>query len=190
LFLSLSLSLSLSLLSLSLSFYYRSEDQGAAAWIQRTKEQASRIEKEMEEIEQQSLKNSARENNNKHAKYGSRDLAGLTVKHDLKEVLQHADEDLVLTLADEPILKRDEGKSEYEINEEGNQLENVMLSERQRIQENLDRKKKKPTYNALDDTKKNILSQYDEPEEKPVFTLGEGLFFSKIIIIIIILFLT
>lgn len=132
-------------------------------------------EKELEEQEQQSL-SSSNNHNNKNPKYGSRDLAGLTVRHDLKEVMNHADEDLILTLADEPILKRDEGKGDYEINDEGNKLENVMLSERQRLQENLDRKKKKPTYNALDDSKKNILSQYDEPEEKPLFTLGEGNF--------------
>jgi len=88
--------------------------------------------------------------------------------------LQNADQELVLTLADEEILKKPEGRSNYELNEDQDKLENIQLIEKSKAQEFQDRKKKKPAYNAYDDTQKNILSQYDDPVAKPTFKIGES----------------
>lgn len=96
--------------------------------------------------------------------YTTRDLAGVKVAHDASNFMDG--EEQILTLKDATI-------DQYE--EEGDELESYNLRERERLERNLELKKKKPDYNPLDDSEtKNILGKYDEElygEERKKFTL-------------------
>ncbi|KAG2184780.1 hypothetical protein INT43_000693, partial [Umbelopsis isabellina] len=104
--------------------------------------------------------------------YDSADLSGLKVAHDLAEFDDGGE--VILTLKDSGVLDEDE---------DGIQLTNVNLEEREKLRKNLDNKKKKPGYNVYDDEEftigggaKNILSQYDEELEGPKrtsFVIGQ-----------------
>ena len=120
-------------------------------------ERLRKLEKELEEREQA-------------PEYTAEDLAGVKVAHELGEF--EAGGEQVLTLKDTTI---DENE------EEGDELENVELKEREALQDRLDVKKKKPVYDphADDETgKPSILKHYDETIEgkkRKRFTLdGQG----------------
>lgn len=105
------------------------------------KEKARRLELELAEREQA-------------AEYTAEDLAGVKIGHELGDFEEGAEQ--VLTLKDTTI---DENE------EEGDELENVDLKEKERLGEKLDLKKKKPVYNPNDvdeSGQKSILAQYDE----------------------------
>jgi U4/U6.U5 tri-snRNP-associated protein 1 len=90
----------------------------------------------------------------KAAEYTAKDLAGVKVGHELDTFEEG--EDQVLTLKDATI---DENE------EEGDELENLDLRERERLRDKLELKKKKPVYNPhdVDETgESRILAQYDE----------------------------
>lgn len=91
--------------------------------------------------------------------YDEDQLAGLRVGHDMSDFAEG--EERILTLKDSTILENEE---------EGDELINIQMTEQQRLEKNLENKKKKnrPVYSAYDDDeftsgkKKNLLSQYDE----------------------------
>ncbi|KAK3837223.1 MAG: SART-1 family-domain-containing protein [Linnemannia elongata] len=93
------------------------------------------------------------------AEYDEDQLAGLRVGHDMSDFAEG--EERILTLKDSTILENEE---------EGDELINIQMTEQQRLEKNLENKKKKnrPVYSAYDDDeftsgkKKNLLSQYDE----------------------------
>ncbi|KFY00585.1 hypothetical protein O988_03239 [Pseudogymnoascus sp. VKM F-3808] len=139
------------------------DDQDAKSWLikqkkrQREIEKARKREKELAEAE-------------KEAEYTEKDLAGVKVGHEL-DTFQEG-EDHVLTLKDTTI---DENE------EEGDELENTDLREREKLKELLELKKKKPVYNPndIDDSEdRTILSHYDveiDGKKSNRFTLdGQG----------------
>ncbi|OBT96787.1 hypothetical protein VE01_04143 [Pseudogymnoascus verrucosus] len=138
-------------------------DQDAKSWLikqkkrQREIEKARKLEKERIEAE-------------KEAEYTEKDLAGVKVGHELGTFQEG--EDHVLTLKDTTI---DENE------EEGDELENTDLREREKLKDLLELKKKKPVYNPndIDDSEdRTILSHYDveiEGKKSSRFTLdGQG----------------
>ena len=89
------------------------------------------------------------------AEYTAKDLAGVKVGHEL-DTFEEGEEQ-VLTLKDSTIDQNEE---------DGDELENLDLREREKLQEKLDLKKKKPVYNPndVDDETgdRSILAHYDE----------------------------
>jgi U4/U6.U5 tri-snRNP-associated protein 1 len=141
------------------------EDTSARAWLMKQKKRQKDIEKarkrEQELAEQERLL---------QAEYTAKDLAGVKVGHELGTFQEG--EEQVLVLKDTTI---DENE------EEGDELENLDLREREKLKEKLELKKKKPVYNpndAYEDGEHKILSHYDEEIEgkkKTRFTLdGQG----------------
>ncbi|MCJ1340519.1 hypothetical protein MMC09_005815 [Bachmanniomyces sp. S44760] len=103
------------------------------------------------------------------APHTAEDLAGVRVGHELGDF---EDGEQVLTLKDTTI---DENE------DEGDELENLDMQERERLSEKLELKKKKPLYNPndMDDSsEKVLLKQYDETidgKKRKRFTLdGKG----------------
>ncbi|KAF9302068.1 hypothetical protein BGZ74_005899 [Mortierella antarctica] len=124
-------------------------------WTQRNKSKekerqaaaAARREKELQELDE-----------SYQAEYGEEQLSGLRVGHDMDDFGEG--EERILTLKDSSILENEE---------EGDELINIQMSERERLEKNLENKKKKnkPVYSGFDDDeftgkKKSLLSQYDE----------------------------
>ncbi|KAG0374382.1 hypothetical protein BGX24_010477 [Mortierella sp. AD032] len=115
---------------------------------QRQAAAAAKREKELQELD-----------DSYQAEYDEDQLSGLRVGHDMSDFAEG--EERILTLKDSTILENEE---------EGDELINIQMTEQQRLEKNLDNKKKKnrPVYSAYDDDeftfgkKKNLLSQYDE----------------------------
>ncbi|KAI2473403.1 SART-1 protein [Annulohypoxylon bovei var. microspora] len=87
--------------------------------------------------------------------YTSKDLAGVKVGHEFGSF--EDGEEQILTLKDSNILGDEE--------EEGDELENINLRERERLDKKLESKKKKPIYdpNEVNETgEQSLLAQYDE----------------------------
>ena len=121
------------------------------------REKLRKLEKELAEREQ-------------IADHTAEDLAGVKVGHELGDFEEGGEQ--VLTLKDTTI---DENE------EEGDELENVDLKERERLSEKLELKKKKPVYNPndVDETgEQSLLKHYDEAidgKKRKRFTLdGQG----------------
>ncbi|KAF9111556.1 hypothetical protein BGX27_004746 [Mortierella sp. AM989] len=110
--------------------------------------EAAKREKELQELD-----------NAYQVEYDEDQLSGLRVGHDMSDFLEG--EERILTLKDSTILENEQ---------DGDELINIQMSEQQRLEKNLENKKKKnrPVYSGFDDDefvlgkKKNILSQYDE----------------------------
>ncbi|KAF9133388.1 hypothetical protein BGW39_009811 [Mortierella sp. 14UC] len=115
---------------------------------QRQAAAAAKREKELQELDEAY-----------QAEYDEDQLSGLRVGHDMGDFAEG--EERILTLKDSTILENEE---------EGDELINIQMTEQQRLEKNLENKKKKnrPVYSAYDDDeftfgkKKNLLSQYDE----------------------------
>ncbi|PQE14952.1 dna binding sart-1 protein [Rutstroemia sp. NJR-2017a WRK4] len=125
------------------------EDLDAKGWLMKQKkrqkeiEKARKREKELAEAEAAAA-----------AEYTAKDLAGVKVGHELDTFAEG--EEQVLTLKDTTI---DENE------EEGDELENLDLREREKLSDKLELKKKKPVYNPNDDDEsgeRKILAHYDE----------------------------
>ncbi|KAK6535313.1 hypothetical protein TWF694_001777 [Orbilia ellipsospora] len=140
-----------------------SDEEDAMTWIKqakkRQKKAAAQIEKDLREREEEEAR--------LRKDYTSKDLAGLKVGHDLDELGETVD-GAVLTLKDSEVLADDD--------EEGDELENTGLVERQKLKERLDSKKRKPDYNPYGDDdgedEGNVLSKYDDeidPKKKRKF---------------------
>ncbi|TAQ89170.1 hypothetical protein B7494_g2561 [Chlorociboria aeruginascens] len=122
-------------------------DIDAKSWLikqkkrQREIEKARKKEKELAEAEIA-------------AEYTAKDLAGVKVGHEL-DTFEDGEEQ-VLTLKDTTIDQNEE---------DGDELENLDLREREKLTEKLELKKKKPVYNPNDGEEtgeKSILAHYDE----------------------------
>ncbi|KAK5660794.1 hypothetical protein OQA88_12162 [Cercophora sp. LCS_1] len=129
------------------------------SWLKSGKKRQKKIEEERKAQEE-------KEKAQKAAEHTAADLKGVKVAHDASDFLNADDQ--ILTLKDTSVLDAEE---------EGDELENVELREREKLQEKLELKKKKPLYdpNDIDETGEHgILSQYDEEihgKKKKVFTL-------------------
>ncbi|KAJ2988573.1 hypothetical protein NUW58_g3746 [Xylaria curta] len=123
----------------------------AKSWLVNQKKRQKKIEKSRkddDEVEAAKVAAAAA------AEYTSKDLAGVKVRHEV-DAFEDGDEQ-ILTLADRDVLADDD---------EGDELENIQLREREKLNEKLNLKKKKPVYDPheINETgEQNILSQYDE----------------------------
>ena len=125
--------------------------------LNKERERARRVEQELRDREERG--------------YSSRDLAGVKVAHAAKDFEEEGGEQ-VLTLKDATIEENEE---------EGDELENLQLVEKEKLNEKLNLKKKKPVYNPNDegeDGPKVLLQQYDEvidgKKRKRFMLDGEG----------------
>ncbi len=126
------------------------EDLDARSWLIKQKKRQKEIEKARKKEQELADAEVA-------AEYTAKDLAGVKVGHEIDTFEEG--EVQVLTLKDTTI---DENE------EEGDELENLDLRERERLNEKLELKKKKPVYNPndVDETgEKSILAHYDEEIE-------------------------
>lgn len=139
-------------------------DVDAKSWLlgqkkrQKKIEQARKLEEERAAAEAEAAA---------AVQYTSKDLAGIKVAHDSSAFLDGDEQ--ILTLKDTAIDQNDES---------GDELENFDLREKERLEDKLGKKKRKPGYNPLDDEEgeKGILSHYDEEIEgkkSKKFTLDE-----------------
>ncbi|KAH6682727.1 putative U4/U6.U5 tri-snRNP-associated protein snu66 [Halenospora varia] len=122
----------------------------AKSWLLKQKKRQKEIDKARKKEQELADAEAA-------AEYTAKDLAGVKVGHEL-DTFEEGEEQ-VLTLKDTTI---DENE------EEGDELENLDLREREKLNEKLELKKKKPVYNPndIDETgEKGILSHYDEEIE-------------------------
>ena len=126
------------------------EDLDARSWLIKQKKRQKEIEKARKRERELAEAEAA-------AAYTAADLAGVKVAHELEHFQEG--EEQVLTLKDTTI---DENE------EEGDELENLDLRDRERLAEKLELKKKKPVYNPndIDETgERSILAHYDEEIE-------------------------
>jgi len=139
------------------------EDMSAKAWLMKQKKRQKEIEKARKKEQELADVEAA-------AVCTAKDLAGVKVGHEL-DTFEEGEEQ-VLTLKDTTI---DENE------EEGDELENLDLREREKLNEKLELKKKKPVYNPhdIDETgETSILAHYDveiDGKKTKRFTLdGQG----------------
>lgn len=130
------------------------EDDDALAWIKRQKKRQKEIaEKKRKELE--AMDNEVIE------EYKAENLKGLKVGHDISEI--EAGEEEILVLKDAVITENDDV---------GDELTSIKLTEREKLQKNLELKKKKNIYGGVYDDeealygKKKILSQYDDDDDE------------------------
>ncbi|KAL2116616.1 hypothetical protein VTJ04DRAFT_8784 [Mycothermus thermophilus] len=138
------------------------DDLDVKSWLKNQKKRQKKIEAARKAQEEKEAAEAA-----KAAEHTAADLAGVKVAHDLSEFL--GAEEHILTLKDTGVLENEE---------EGDELENLALREQEKLQERLDLKKKRPTYdpNDMDETGQigGVLSKYDEEiygKKKKAFTL-------------------
>ncbi|KAH8697714.1 SART-1 family-domain-containing protein [Talaromyces proteolyticus] len=122
-------------------------DLDTMAWLSQHKKLSKKIEKERARKLAEELAERERA-----VEYTATDLAGVKVAHELGDF--DGTEDHVLTLKDATI-------DEYE--EEGDELENLDLVDKDKLKERLELKKKRTAYDPVEaDGTGNILAQYDE----------------------------
>jgi len=130
------------------------EDDDALAWIKRQKKR----QKELAELKQKELEAM---DNEVIEEYKSENLKGLKVGHNISEI--EAGEEEILVLKDAMITEDDD------VNDE---LISNRLTEKERLQKNLELKKKRNVYGGVYDDeealfgKKKILSQYDDDDDE------------------------
>jgi U4/U6.U5 tri-snRNP-associated protein 1 len=123
------------------------DDMDTRSWLIKQKKRQKEIEKARKREKELAEAEVA-------AEYTAKDLAGVKVGHEINTFQEG--EEQVLTLKDTTI---DENE------EEGDELENLDLREREKLTEKLELKKKKPVYNPNDTDEtgeKGILAHYDE----------------------------
>ncbi|GLB08003.1 hypothetical protein AtubIFM57258_003371 [Aspergillus tubingensis] len=120
-------------------------DQDTKAWLMQAKKRQKKIEKERARKLAEEL-----EERERAAEYTAVDLAGIKVGHEVGDF--EGGEDHILTLKDATI---DENE------EEGDELENVDLREREKATERTELKKRKPAYDPTEENS-SILAQYDD----------------------------
>jgi U4/U6.U5 tri-snRNP-associated protein 1 len=138
------------------------ENLDTRTWLMQQRKRQKKIEK----AERLAAELAARE---QQAQYTSADLKGVKVGHEIGEFDVGTEQ--ILTLKDQII-----GEESEE-----DELENIELRAKERLQKKLESKKRKPAYNPNDDDgmgEKKILAQYDEEiegEKRHQFTLdGRG----------------
>ncbi|KAL4872931.1 hypothetical protein BDV12DRAFT_161012 [Aspergillus spectabilis] len=120
-------------------------DMDTKAWLLQTKKRQKKIERERARKTAEEL-----EERQRMAEYTATDLAGIKVGHEIGDF--GGGEDHVLTLKDTTI---DENE------EEGDELENLDLRDKEKAAERLELKKRKPAYDPTEENT-GILAQYDE----------------------------
>lgn len=147
-----------------------SEDEvDTLTWLKKQKSRRKKLEQQrLAKLEKELAE---REN---QPEYTASDLAGVKVAHELDEFLEGGGEEQVLTLT-----LKDATIEGYD--EEGDELENVELKEREALNERLAVKKKKPVYDPHAEEGEGgptILKHYDEAidgKKRKRFTLdGQG----------------
>ncbi|EKG11157.1 SART-1 protein [Macrophomina phaseolina MS6] len=140
------------------------EDVDARTWLAGQKKRQKKIEK-ARRLEQELAEREAA----LQQEYTAKDLAGVKVAHEFDQLGEG--EEHILTLKDAAV----------DDDEAGDELEDVGLAERERLNERLESKKRKRAYdpNDMDESgQKSILAQYDEEidgKKRKVFTLdGQG----------------
>ncbi|MCJ1315591.1 hypothetical protein MMC15_000911 [Xylographa vitiligo] len=121
------------------------------SWLVQQKKRQKRLERDREKTRK--LEEELRERENA-VQYTGKDLAGVKVGHELREF--EGDEEQVLVLKDTTIEENEE---------EGDELENLDMREREQLGERLNLKRKKPIYDPNDVEEageKVLLKQYDE----------------------------
>lgn len=133
------------------------EEDDALSWINKQKQK----QKEIAELKRKQLEEMDREVVNE---YKSENLKGLKIGHDISEF--DTGEEQILVLKDSIITEDNEGEDE---------LTSIKLSEKEKLDKNLELKKKKNVYSGYDEDdvlgKKNILSQYDDDSNNKGFVL-------------------
>lgn len=138
------------------------DEMDTRAWLMGEKKRQKKIAKQRELMLQRELEE--REN---QAQYTEKDLAGTKVGHELGEF--DVGDEQILTLKDAAV---DASDSEDE-------LENATMREKEKLEEKLRLKRKRPIYdpNDVDENgEKSILGQYDDEDQsrkKKRFTLGD-----------------
>ena len=130
------------------------EDLDAKSWLKSSNKRQKKIELERRRRLEEELAERERLTT---VEYSSKDLKGLAIGHEVG-AFEDADGEQILTLKDRGVTGDDE-------DDEGDELEVQSLREREKLNEKLQLKKKKPLYdpNAIDETgEKKILQQYDE----------------------------
>lgn len=126
------------------------EDSGAAldtkAWLAQSKKRTKKIEQERARKTAEELEERERL---LATEYTAADLAGIKVGHSAGDF--DGDEDHILTLKDAAV----------DDDDEVDELENTALTEREKLQEKLELKKKKPVYDPNAEGQ-GLLSQYDD----------------------------
>ena len=125
------------------------EEVDTKTWLRQQKKRQKKVEKERARKIEQELRE------REEAEYTSKDLAGLKVAHEVGDFDVEGGEQ-VLTLKDTTIAENEE---------EGDELENAQLVEREKRDERLNLKRKKPGYDPtqLDEQGDgSVLQQYDE----------------------------
>ena len=120
-------------------------DIDTKTWLMGAKKKQRKIEKERARKTAEEL-----EERERAAEYTSADLAGVRVGHEVGQF--EGGEDHILTLKDATI-----GENE----EEGDELENLNLREKEQVAERLELKKGRPVYDPTEENT-GILAQYDE----------------------------
>lgn len=134
------------------------------SWLAQKKKREKKLERErLRKLEQELVEREQQPD------YTAEDLAGVKVGHELEDFEESGEQ--ILTLKDATI-------EQYE--EEGDELENFDMKEREALKERLNVKKKKLVYDPtdVDDPEGSILKHYDETIEgkkRKLFTLdGQG----------------
>lgn len=134
------------------------------SWLAQKKRREKKLEREkLRKLEEE------RAEREQQPDYTAEDLAGVKVGHELEDFEGGGEQ--ILTLKDATI-------EQYE--EEGDELENFDMKEREALKERLNIKQKKPVYDPTeaDDPEGSILKHYDETIEgkkRKLFTLdGQG----------------
>ncbi|KAL4752860.1 hypothetical protein BDW72DRAFT_170289 [Aspergillus terricola var. indicus] len=120
-------------------------DMDTKTWLLQAKKKQKKIERERARKLAEEL-----EERQRVAEYTASDLAGIKVGHEVDDF--GGGEEHVLTLKDTTI---DENE------EEGDELENIDLRDREKAAERLELKKRKPVYDPTEENT-GILAQYDE----------------------------
>ncbi|KAJ0167653.1 U4/U6.U5 tri-snRNP-associated protein snu66 [Colletotrichum tanaceti] len=127
-------------------------DVDAKAWLKAQKKRQKAIDKARKLEEEQAAAEAAAL---AAVEYTSKDLAGVKVAHELDNFLDGDEQ--ILTLKDATIDQNEE---------EGDELENMDLRAKEKLQEHLDLKKKKPAYDVFaaadEGAERGILAQYDD----------------------------
>lgn len=156
------------------------ESTSAEDWVKRSRQQGAtttqprHAAESKESTASQSLQN-----------YSSRDLQGMQIMHD--SAAFDVGEEVVLTLADTEVVKRDEYGRIVAMNDDGDALENVNIAEGERKEDRDKRLKRlrQPIYQGYDDEefeegafpgkKQSILSQYDKEKKRGAkLVIGDG----------------
>ncbi|KAL2265374.1 hypothetical protein VTJ83DRAFT_6474 [Remersonia thermophila] len=126
------------------------DDLDVKSWLKNQKKRQKKIEAARKAEEEKAAAEAAAK-----AEHDAADLAGVKVAHDLSAFL--GADDQILTLKDAGVLENED---------EGDELENLALREQEKLQERLDLKKKRPTYDPNNDADETgqigLLSKYDE----------------------------